>query len=190
MPCLQPGDLFQAEYLMHHTGTVPEYHVTASYFVDVSTQVFIRSKNDLLVFWKTFNDYFGITAGNDHITQSLDTRTAVDIADYHMIRMLFFELFNKRRRATIAQGRTRLQIRDHNLFSGVEDLGCFSHEMHTRKNDHVCTGLFGLLSQAQTIADIVGYILDIRFLVVMRQQNSILFLFEPFNLGEKVKRWI
>src|SRR5690349_17852791 len=190
MAGFQPGNLFQAEYFMYHAGTIPENHITTSDLVDIGPKVFIRRKNDLLVFWKTFNDDFGITACNDHITQGLNAGAAVDIAHYHMIRMLLFEFFEKRRRTTIAERTTCLKIRNHYFFARVKDFSCFGHEVNTSENDHICTGLFSLLSQSQAIPDIIRHILDIRFLVVMRKQNSILLLFEPFNLSKKVKRWI
>ena len=44
-----------------------EQHVPSCYFVDISSQVFIRRKNYRLVFRKTLNDHFRIAAGTDHI---------------------------------------------------------------------------------------------------------------------------
>src|SRR3982751_2561030 len=104
---------------MNHTGPIPEDHIAAGYFVDVRTQILIRCKNDLLVLWKTFNDHFGITACNDHITQGLNAGAAVDITHHHMVRMLLFKLFEKWRWAAVAKGTTRLQIRDNHFLSGI-----------------------------------------------------------------------
>ena len=88
---------------MHHAGAIPQQHISSCYFVDVGTQVFIRRKNDFLIFRKTFNNDLCIAAGTDHITQCFDAGTAVDIAHHHMIRMLFFEFFKQGRRTTIAE---------------------------------------------------------------------------------------
>src|SRR5690606_24954917 len=99
----QLGDFLQAEHFMNHTGAIPQQHIPPGNFVDISTQVFVRGKNDLLVFWKTFNNYFGITAGYNHITQSFYTCTAVDIAYHYMIRVLFLEFLKQWRRTTVTE---------------------------------------------------------------------------------------
>ena len=39
---------------MHHAGTIPKQHISACSPVDPGTQIFIRSKNDLLVLAESF----------------------------------------------------------------------------------------------------------------------------------------
>src|SRR6185503_21040420 len=103
MSYFEPGNLFQAEYFMHHAGAIPEQHISTGHFVDVGPKVFIRRKNYRLLFWKTFNDHFCIAACADHITQRFYSSTAVDIAYHNMIRMLLFVFFEQWRRTTIAE---------------------------------------------------------------------------------------
>ena len=45
--------------------------------------------------------------------------------------------------------------------------------MHPGKHDHIGFRFLCLLRQTKAIADIIGYILDIRLLVVMRQQDGV-----------------
>jgi hypothetical protein len=112
-------DLFLAEYLVHHAGPIPKQHIPSRDFVDVSAKIFIGSKDDWLVFGKTFNDVFRIAACADHIAQRLYPRAAVDLAHYHVIGMLLFELFKQGRRTAIAQRTSGFQVRDHDFLSGV-----------------------------------------------------------------------
>ena len=98
MTNFKPGYFFKAEDLMNHTGTIPKNHIPASFFNQVCTKIFIRSKNDFLTLWKTFDYLFCITAGTDYITQRFYTGRTVDVSNYYMIRMFVLEFFEQWRR--------------------------------------------------------------------------------------------
>src|SRR5690606_9093223 len=127
MTHLQLRNLLQTEYLMHHARSIPQKHVAPGCLVDVRTQVLIRRKDYLLLLRKTIHHQLCIAAGTDHITQCLDTRTAVDVTHYHMVGVLFPEFLEKRWRTTIAERTTSMQVRNHNLSAWVEDLGRLRH---------------------------------------------------------------
>ncbi len=59
--------------------------------------------------------------------------------------------------------------------------------MDPGKNNHIGIRLFGLLRQAQAVAYIIGHVLDIRILVIMRQHNGVLFLFN-FSISSNKSR--
>ena len=170
---------------MYHTGAIPQQHISSCYFVDISTKIFIRRKNYLLIFWKTFHNDFCITAGTDHITQCFDAGTAVDIAHHHMIRMLFFEFFEQAAADNYRSANNLLSDQESLLF--LKDLRIFavSAMKCTPAKTIISAFVFSACcAKPKTIADIIRHILDIRFLVVMRQQDRIFFFFQPFNFLE------
>ena len=101
-----------------------------------------------------------------------------------MVRVFFPEGFEEWAWCTVGQGTTCFQVGQQHFFRGVEDLGCFGHKMHTRKNDDIGIGLAGLLCQSEAVANIIGHILDIGFLVIVCQDHCILLLFQPLILGK------
>ena len=58
-------------------------------------------------------------------------------------------------------------------FVGIQDLGRFGHEKNTRKNDHVRSGNSSLLRELQAIAHKIREVLNLRFLVIVRQYHGI-----------------
>src|SRR5688500_12495454 len=152
---------------MDHTSSIPQQHISSCLLVDVSSEIFIRCKNDRLIFWKTLNYDLRITAGDDHITQGFDTGTAVNVAHHHMIGMLFFKFFEQGGWTTIAKRTTCFEIRNYHFPGWVKDLGCLRHEMYTCKDDHIRCSSLGLLRKTQTVPDVIRYVLDIWFLVVV-----------------------
>lgn len=64
---LQLSDLFVAEYLVDHAGTVPQYHITAGLFYQPAAQVDVGRKDNRLVFWDGINDVTGVRAGTTDV---------------------------------------------------------------------------------------------------------------------------
>ena len=81
------------------------------------------------------------------------------------------------RRATVGQRAPRALVRHQHQLVRIKDLGRFGHEMHPRENDHIGVGAFGVLRQLQRVADRVGHVLDVRLLVIMRQDDGVKFFF-------------
>ena len=103
MAHLETGDLFEAEYFMHHAGTVPKHHIPAGHFAHPGTQVLVGCKNDLLILWQTINNGLCIGTGANDITQRLDACAAVDIGNHDVIWVLFPEFFKQGRRTGFTQ---------------------------------------------------------------------------------------
>src|ERR1700754_2554343 len=187
MPDLQLRDLLQAKDLMNHTSSIPQNHIPARLLYQVSSQIPVRRKNDLLIPWNTFHDLFSVGRSADDVAQRFHLRSTVDIRNYNMIGMLVLKRLEQITRCRISQRTTRFQIRQHDLLRGIEYFGSLRHKMHTCKNDQVRGCLFRLLSQTQTIPKIIGNILDIRPLVIMREDDRILFLLQFLDLQKKVQ---
>ena len=54
---------------------------------------------------------------------------------------------------------------------GVDEFGGLGHEADAAQNDHVGLDLGGLACHGERIADDVGYILDLRYLVIVREDH-------------------
>ncbi len=78
--------------------------------------------------------------------------------------------------AGVGERATGIQIRKENLLVGIEDLGGLSHEVDAGENDDVGIRLRRLPCQSKRVAYIISNVLDVRLLVVMRQQDGILLL--------------
>ena len=102
----------------------------------------------------------------------------VDVADDGVIGIIAPELAHRLDRAAIHQAATGAAVGDHDHAVGIERLGGFGHEPHAAKGDHVAFEITGLARQLQAVADDVGQLLDLGFLVVMRQQDGVAALFQ------------
>ncbi len=91
------------------------------------------------------------------------------------------ELLNRRR---ICQGTAGFQVGQEYFFGWIHNLGGLSHKVYAGKHNDIGIGLSSFLGKAQAIADIIGHILNIRLLVIVRQQNRIFFFFQSLNLGK------
>ena len=60
---------------------------------------------------------------------------------------------------------------------GIEHLGGFGHEPHAAECDHIAFEVARLARQFQAVAHGVGKLLDLRLLVVVRQQDRLAALF-------------
>src|ERR1700730_4571545 len=116
MPYFQLGYFFKAEYFMHHTSSVPENHFSPGHFVDICPEIFVGCKNDELILRKTFHYSPCVATGTNYITKGLDSRTAVDVTDNDMVRVLFTEFPEQRGRTTIAQRTSCFQIGNNYFF--------------------------------------------------------------------------
>ncbi len=65
--------------------------------------------------------------------------------------------------------------------------------MHAAENDHVRVGLLSVVTQSEGVAYVVGHVLNFTNLIVMRQDDSVAFLFEtPDFFGQirsRLERW-
>ena len=62
--------------------------------------------------------------------------------------------------------------------------------MHSGEYDHVSTGLRSLLCETEAVANVVGNVLDVRFLVEVSQNDRILFFLQSFDLCKQVQGWV
>ena len=59
--------------------------------------------------------------------------------------------------------------------------------MYACKYNNICLGSFCFLRKPKTISDEVSHILNVGFLIIMREQYGVLFLLKLFNLSKKIQ---
>jgi hypothetical protein len=74
--------------------------------------------------------------------------------------------------ATFDEAAACLAVRNHYDLAGIEDTGDFRHEPHAGKGDYVTLELARLARQLQAVTHHVGQFLNLRFLVMVREQNG------------------
>ena len=185
---LQLDDLLVAEDFVDHAGAVPEHHVAAGFLHEPTAEVYVWRKDQLLLRRKGVDDVLGVGAGAADIGEGFQLRRAVDVAYDFMVGVLLLELAEDRGRAAVRQRATRLQVGEQHFFRGAQHFGGLGHEVNTGEDDDVGIGLGGLLAQAQAVADVIGDVLDLRFLVIMRQDDGVLLFLELIDLRYEVER--
>ena len=80
--------------------------------------------------------------------------------------------------------RAAIQSRgDQNLFSGIHDLGGFTHEPHRGKDDQIRGGFHRVLAQGVGIAHIIGHAInDLRADVRVDENNGVKLFLELIDL--------
>ena len=180
-------NLLMAEDFVYHAGTIPKHHIAACFFIQVAPQVDVRREDDRLFLRNTFDDMDGIGGGAADICKRFQFSAAIDIAYHHVVRVAFFEFAKNRSGAGVSQATARLEVRQQHFFVGRQHFGRFGHKMHTREDDDIGIRFGSLLAQAEAVAYIIRDILNIRILIIMRQNDSIFLLLETLNLCHQVQ---
>lgn len=132
----------------------------------------------------------GVGRSADDVAERLDGRRAVDVGYDDVIRILRFECGERIGRTAIGQRAAGVQIRNDNFLVGVENFGRLGHKMDPGKDDQIGVGFGRLARQSQRVADVIGQVLDDRFLVVVRQDDGVFFLPESVDLRDQIQRRI
>ena len=165
---------------MNMATSIPQHHVTACYTVNVITQVFIRTKDNLLVLWEALHNLLGITAGNHNIRYSLGGSCSIYVAYYRMTGMCLHEGFKLLSRTTLGQRTGSIQIRNQHHLVRTENFVGLSHKVNAAHYYDVCIRLGSFLSQRQTVTNKICYILYFTVCVIVCHNNGILLLTHPF----------
>ena len=89
-------------------------------------------------------------------------------------------------RAAIFQTAPGIHIgQDHGFFRR-KDLRCLCHEADTAKGNDIGIGCLRLAAEFQTVAHIIGQILNFRALIIMRQDHGVPLLAKPLNLSPDI----
>ena len=93
-----------------------------------------------------------------------------------MVGMCFAERLELVGRAAVFEAAAGVHVgQDDDLF-GRQDLGGLGHEAHAAKGDHLGVGRRRLARQIEAVADEIGEVLDLRLLVIMREDDRVALL--------------
>ena len=92
----------------------------------------------------------------------LDLGGGVDVHDHDRARMRRLPVTQLRSGDRVRQRATCVEVRDQHRLVGAQDRGRLGHEVHAAEHDHLGVGLGRLLRESERVADVVGYVLDLR----------------------------
>jgi hypothetical protein len=93
----------------------------------------------------------------------------------------------QRRGARVGQRAAGLEVGQHDGLLRVHDLGRLGHEVDAAEHDHFGLGVARALGELERVAEVVGDVLDVRVLVVVRQDHGVARLAQSVDLGEQVE---
>src|SRR5690606_12023463 len=123
------------------------------------------------------------------VAHRLDLGRTIDIGHHDMVGVGVQERSERFRGAGIRQGTTGRQVGQQYLLGGIEDLCGLRHKVDARKQDDVRIRFMGPLGKPLTITYMVRDFLDLRVLVIMGQDQGVLFLFKLSYFVLKFHDW-
>ena len=186
MLLLQFDDSLYREFLVYMAATIPELHISSCYTIDIVAQIVVGTKDNLLILWKSINYLLGIAAGHNTVGQGLHGSSSIHIAHYLIARMLFLIFLQILCLAAIGKRTAGIQVWAKHCLVRAQELAGLRHEMNTTHHHHLGIGLGSLAGQSQGITNKVGYVLYLAYGIVVRQDDSILFLTKLLNFSFQV----
>ena len=157
---------------MYDAGALPDLHVLApGLLLHVIAQIAVRQEQHRLIRGNGVDDPHGIARRAENVALRLHLDGGIDVADDGVLRMEPAELADGLHRATIDEAATGLAIGHYDDSSRVQHLGGFGHEPDAAEGDDIAREVAGLARQFQAVADHVSQFLNLRYLVMMGQQN-------------------
>lgn len=133
-----------------------------------------------------------VAAGNDPVAEGFDGCRRIDVG--HRLEIPAFRpqfLLKRRqfvRRATVRQRTACQQIRHQDRFLRAENLRGFSHEVNAAEHNRRFCDLRGVPGQLQTVARIVGDILQIAVHVKVSQDHRVLLDLQTIDFVHQIER--
>ncbi len=175
---LQLQHRFGLHGIVDGADTVPKEHIPSGNLVDISAEVFVRSENNLLVFWERAHQFLGVARGADKVGEGFYLCRAIDVADNHVVGMFGLEFLEILGLAALGQRATGFHIGQQHLAAGIENLCRLGHEMDTAEDDDVGRSLLCFLCQSKAVAYVIGEFLYLMPLVIVTENDSIFFFFQ------------
>src|ERR1019366_3686170 len=128
------------------------------------------------------DDFLRVARGADDVAQRFYLGAAINVADRKMIGITLAKLPEQMCRAAIGQRTACIQVREQDKLAWIQNLGRLGHEQHSGKDDYIRLGCRGLLGELQAVAYKIRQVLNLRILVIMRQDDGIHLALEPPDL--------
>ena len=182
--CLfQLNQAFHRKLLVHMACAVPQQHIAAGGFVDVTAEVAVGTEDEFGVFGELFHNFLCVARCYHHVGQCFDGSGGVDIRDDGVVGMCADKRSELVGIATIGQRTSGVDVGHQHFFVGRQYFGRFAHKMDAAHHQNV-GGCFGSpLCQRQTIAYHIGYVLNVAGLVIVRHDDGIFFEAQAVDFG-------
>jgi hypothetical protein len=155
------------------TVAAPKRHGPSGFLHHPRAKIFVRHKQQILLFRRGINDLDGVAAGANDVGEGLHFGAAIDVGDGVKIWIGLLKGLELVGRAAFLERTARVFIGQQDELVRVKDLGGLGHEVDAAKHDDFRFGFGGLLREAQRIAHVIGHILDLRHLVIVRENDRV-----------------
>ena len=171
-------NLFEREFLMHMTRSVPQHDVVAAgHPLQVIPKIAVRGEQYLLSLQRP-DDFHGVGRGTTDICQCLHLNRGIDIGHHLMVGIPFADPAEIRSAARIGQGTPGSRVGYQHLFPRRQHLGRLSHEIDARKKDDVRIGRRCGLGKCEGIPDEIRHLLHFGPRIVMSENHGVLLSFQ------------
>ena len=175
---------------MHHAGAVPQDHGAAGDLTEILAEVPVGHEKYFFILGDSVDDLAGVARGDDPIAQRLGGGGAVDVGDGLEDPAIFAQHLLVAGEAgcgaTVCQAAACFEIGQDDCTARVEDFGGLGHEVDAAKHNDLVFDLGGLTRQMQAVACDVCQGLDFALLVIVSQDDGILFFLQRLNLGDHI----
>ncbi len=158
---------------MHDAAALPHVEVVAAELArDPAREMAIGRENQRLAV-EVLRHLHRVRRGADEIAHRLHLGAAVDVREHLRVRVLVLEFLERVGRAAIGERAARAEVgHDHDPVR-VQDLRGLGHEVDAAERDHVAVDLRRGLRERERVAHEVGEVLDLRLLVIVREQDRV-----------------
>ena len=176
----------RAQYVVRRADPVVDDDIFFGHLLgDPTAQVAIGREEHLVVVQAAHHRHrIGRSAAN--MGFGFDLSGGIDIGHHRVIGIVLLPIVEALGCDRISQRTTRTKMRQEHLLRRAHNLGRFGHKMHAAKDDDIGFGLRGLDRQAERIAGEIGQVLDLGNLVVVREHDRVLLLFQAIDLRDKL----
>ncbi len=180
---LRFGDCFGGELGVYIAKAGPEQHFAVGLLHHPGTQILIGSEENGAIRWAGRHDLDRIAAGADDVRERLHLCRAVDVGDDVELGMFFFKFSQLFGGAALFQAAAGAGIGQDDGPLRVQYFGGFGHEVDSAEEDDPCIGFGGLAGEPERIADIVRNALNFCSLIVVGQDERLMFFFKAADFS-------
>ena len=184
---LELQQLGLAERLVDDADARPQQHLAPHLAREIAAEVAVGAEDDLLVLRDLVEDDLRARRGDDDVAERFHRRRAVDVGQRDMVRVRGAEGRELVGRAAVLEAASGVHVGQDDGLLRREDFRRLRHEANAAEGDHLGVGLRRLARQIEAVADEVREVLDLRLLVIMREDHRVALAFQPLDLGEQVE---
>jgi hypothetical protein len=182
-----PLDVARADPGVDVALAVPDVQGAADPLLDVGAEEHVGPEQDLgvraVLAQDVLDDGDGVRRGDAVVRERLDLGRGVDVHHGDRARMARLPGAQLLGRDAVGQRAAGVEVRDEHALVGAQDRRRLGHEVHAAEGDDGGVGLGRLLGEAERVADVVGYVLDLRTLVVVGEDHGVALTGERTDLG-------